>query len=89
MADDIGLHKIGNPNKDIGAVTLHLYTPPFSVCKVWSHSGEGQYSKHEEGKVGYFSVYGHRSPHLEGKPGLHAKLMEEIRTPFVEEGSHI
>jgi cysteine dioxygenase len=34
MSDDIGLHKIGNPNKDIGAVTLHLYTPPFSVCKV-------------------------------------------------------
>jgi cysteine dioxygenase len=34
MNDDIGLHKIGNPNKDLGSVTLHLYTPPFGSCKV-------------------------------------------------------
>ena len=44
--------------------------------------GEGQLPNHEEGKVGYFSVYGHRSPHLEGKPGLHAKLMDQIRQPY-------
>ena len=34
MNDSIGLHKIGNPNKDTGSVSLHLYTPPFSSCKV-------------------------------------------------------
>ncbi len=34
MNDDLGLHKIGNPNKDLGSVTLHLYTPPFGSCKV-------------------------------------------------------
>ncbi len=34
MSDHIGLHKIGNPNRDIPAVTLHLYTPPFQSCKV-------------------------------------------------------
>lgn len=34
MDDFVGLHKIGNPSKDVGAVTLHLYTPPYSLCKV-------------------------------------------------------
>ncbi len=34
MSDDLGLHKIANPNKDMPAVTLHLYTPPFGSCKV-------------------------------------------------------
>ncbi|PQE16766.1 Cysteine dioxygenase protein [Rutstroemia sp. NJR-2017a BBW] len=28
MADDLGLHKISNPNVDDVAVSLHLYTPP-------------------------------------------------------------
>lgn len=28
--------------------------------------------------MGYFSVQGHRSPHLEGRPGTHSKVMAEI-----------
>ncbi len=97
MNDDLGLHKISNANKDVPAVTLHLYTPPFGSCKVcpmsclqlvflspfppqiWSDQGEGQLSKFEEGKIGFFSVYGHRTPHLEGKPGIQSKLMADIR----------
>jgi len=34
MDDYIGFHKITNPLHDMGAVSLHLYTPPFSTCKV-------------------------------------------------------
>jgi cysteine dioxygenase len=34
MNDELGLHKIGNASSEIGAVSLHLYTPPFSTCKV-------------------------------------------------------
>lgn len=34
MADDIGLHKIGNPHPTEGAMSLHLYVPPFRQCKV-------------------------------------------------------
>ena len=34
MNDEIGLHKIGNASRELGAVSLHLYTPPFSSCKV-------------------------------------------------------
>lgn len=36
MNDNIGLHKIGNPSDSVGAVSLHLYTPPFPSCKVRS-----------------------------------------------------
>ena len=34
MDDSLGYHKIGNPYKDTGAVSLHLYTPPYHSCKV-------------------------------------------------------
>ena len=37
MSDDIGLHKIGNPNPTEGAMSLHLYVPPFQKCKVLSY----------------------------------------------------
>jgi cysteine dioxygenase len=36
MSDDIGLHKIGNPHPTEGAMSLHLYVPPFRKCKVCS-----------------------------------------------------
>lgn len=38
MDNLIGLHKIGNPDSHIGAITLHLYTPPYSKSKVSSSS---------------------------------------------------
>jgi len=28
------LHSISNPSRDVGSVTLHVYTPPFSSCKI-------------------------------------------------------
>ncbi len=34
MSDELGLHKISNGSSDTGAVSLHLYTPPFNSCKV-------------------------------------------------------
>lgn len=86
MTDNLGLHKITNPNANVGAVTLHLYTPPFQSCKVWSHEGQGELSKSEIGLVGFFSVCGLRTPNLEGKPGVYAKLMNDIqrRRPLTE-----
>jgi cysteine dioxygenase len=65
MHDSIGLHKIGNPCKDIGSVTLHLYTPPFKSCRVWSEAGS--LSSGLVVKPCYFSVSGHRSPNVDGK----------------------
>lgn len=60
MHDTLGYHKIGNPSKNTGAVTLHLYTPPFKSCRVWSDIGP--ISTGKEAKPGYYSVYGHRAP---------------------------
>jgi cysteine dioxygenase len=37
MSDELGLHKIGNPSELKGAVSLHLYVPPFDTCKVTEH----------------------------------------------------
>lgn len=78
MCDDMGLHKVGNACTQVGAVTLHLYTPPFKECKVWSSAGVGKLSTAELGVVGFFSIYGLRTPNLEGKPGKHAKLLQEL-----------
>jgi len=35
MHDSIGLHKIGNPDMNIDAITIHLYAPPFNKCNLW------------------------------------------------------
>eukprot|EP01041_Mallomonas_annulata_P006495 gene6495-13107_t len=35
MDDYLGYHKIDNPSSDRGAVTLHIYTPPYTECKTW------------------------------------------------------
>jgi cysteine dioxygenase len=59
MSDDLGLHKIGNPNKDSGSVSLHLYTPPFLTCKVWS-GPESPLNEFDIGTIGFFSVMGLR-----------------------------
>lgn len=78
MSDDIGLHKIENPCCHTGAVTLHLYTPPYRSCKVWSNAGAGELAKSEVGLVGFFSMYGRRTPQYEGKPGVHARMLLEL-----------
>lgn len=78
MSDNLGLHKIGNPNPNVGSVTLHLYTPPFQSCKVWSHEGKGELSNSEVGLIGFFSVCGLRTPNLEGKPGAYARMLLDI-----------
>jgi cysteine dioxygenase len=78
MSDDLGLHKVENPCSHTGAVTLHLYTPPFRSCKVWSQAGVGELAKSEVGVVGFFSMYGRRTPNSEGKPGAHAKVLLEL-----------
>jgi len=78
MNDDLGLHKIGNPLRDTPSTSLHLYVPPFKSCLTWASAGKGKRGEAEEGKIGYFSAFGIRSPHLEGKPGLRVRLLEEI-----------
>ncbi|XP_061167278.1 cysteine dioxygenase type 1-like [Saccostrea echinata] len=33
ITDEDGLHRVGNKSHVDGAVTLHLYSPPFSTCR--------------------------------------------------------
>lgn len=77
MDDYIGYHKITNPQKDMGCVSMHVYTPPFSQCKTWSKEGDAD--QFEVAKMGYYSVWGHRSPEQEGRPGRNSRLLHEIR----------
>ncbi|KAJ2025709.1 hypothetical protein IWW57_003289 [Coemansia sp. S610] len=38
MHDKIGLHRIGNPSLTARAVSLHLYSPPYNMCKTFDES---------------------------------------------------
>ncbi|KAJ1895740.1 hypothetical protein LPJ66_004406 [Kickxella alabastrina] len=38
MHDNIGLHRIGNPSNTQKAVSLHLYSPPYNMCKTFNES---------------------------------------------------
>eukprot|EP01031_Cornospumella_fuschlensis_P037198 gene37198-45152_t len=58
MDDSLGLHKIGNPDSRINAVTLHIYTPPYKSCKVWTDTG---LTEPLEGRMFHFSEMGTRT----------------------------
>ena len=34
MSDELGLHRVENTSHSDGAVSLHLYSPPFASCQV-------------------------------------------------------
>ncbi|KAJ1725231.1 hypothetical protein LPJ53_000560 [Coemansia erecta] len=38
MHDNIGLHRIGNPSTKHKAVSLHLYSPPYNMCKTFNEN---------------------------------------------------
>ncbi|KAI7854714.1 RmlC-like cupin domain-containing protein [Circinella umbellata] len=55
--DKIGLHRISNPDSDRGAVSLHLYTPPYQVCKTFEeNTGRSRMG----GKCTFYSIGGNR-----------------------------
>ena len=60
MSDTLGrLHKISNPDPHAGSVTLHLYTPSFTKCRVWLD--ETGAAPSEERTMGLFSVNGRKT----------------------------
>jgi cysteine dioxygenase len=57
MLDKIGLHRISNPSKERGAVSLHLYTPPYKMCKTFEeNTGRARSS----GICSFYSIGGNR-----------------------------
>jgi cysteine dioxygenase len=79
MTDDVGLHKIYNPNATLPAISLHLYYPPFQVCTVWPEAPDGTVKKGEQVKIGTFSFRGIRTPQSEGRMSSHGQVMQELQ----------
>ncbi|XP_061381364.1 cysteine dioxygenase isoform X3 [Danaus plexippus] len=52
--DALGLHRMENPSHVDGAVSLHLYCPPFNSCRVF----DSRTGKPTEVKVTFWSMYG-------------------------------
>lgn len=85
--EDIGFHSVGNPSKDLGAVTLHLYTPPFSSCRCWCDSANlNVESAKVVSALGFYSVCGVVAPPSPSSIALPAhvdgirRCCEELRT---------
>jgi len=58
MDDSLGLHKVGNPDEHVDAITMHLYSPPFEKCRVWFDPTDA--SKSSVAVSTYFSEFGER-----------------------------
>lgn len=59
IIDKIGLHRISNPSAEKGAVSLHLYTPPYQMCKTFEeNTGKARSS----GICSFYSIGGQRIP---------------------------
>lgn len=56
--DYMGYHKIGCASDDEPAITLHLYSPPYSSCKIWPDPSN--YDKAEVVSMKYDSLIGVR-----------------------------
>lgn len=52
--DSLGYHKLGNDSHSQISMTLHLYSPPFELCRSWSDPKDSSYRT----KVGYYSANG-------------------------------
>ncbi|XP_075988554.1 cysteine dioxygenase type 1 [Anticarsia gemmatalis] len=52
--DALGLHRVENPSHVDGAVSLHLYCPPFDSCRIF----DARTGKPTEVKVTFWSMYG-------------------------------
>lgn len=54
--DSLGLHRVENPSAVNPAISLHLYSPPFSSCSVFNK----QTGQKTECKVTFWSKYGEK-----------------------------
>lgn len=58
ISDSIGLHRIENNSHSNKAVSLHLYSPPFSECRCFDQ----RTSHPTTAKMTFWSKYGKRTP---------------------------
>ncbi|KAF9168038.1 hypothetical protein DFQ26_001741 [Actinomortierella ambigua] len=78
MHDQIGLHRVANPLSSTGSVSLHLYTPPYEMCKTFN---ERSSKARSSGKCVFFSSKGQK---LESRPSaayLQCSLTQDANAP--------
>lgn len=59
--DTLGLHRVENPSHSDGAVSLHLYCPPYNSCSIFNQKT----GKQSKCKVEFYSKYGQRQRFME------------------------
>ncbi|KAJ3101257.1 hypothetical protein HDU97_001554 [Phlyctochytrium planicorne] len=59
--DKIGLHRVSNPSSNRGAISLHLYCPPYDACKTFCESTS---TARGSGKCLFFSERGKIVNHI-------------------------
>ncbi|KAJ3218730.1 Cysteine dioxygenase [Dinochytrium kinnereticum] len=59
--DKIGLHRVSNPSPSVGAVSLHLYCPPYDNCKTFCESTS---TSRGSGKCLFYSEHGRIVKHI-------------------------
>lgn len=58
MDDSLGLHKVGNPNLTVDAISMHLYSPPYEKCRVWFDTEDAD--KSSVSVANYYTEYGEK-----------------------------
>lgn len=56
QTDTLGLHRVENPSHSDGAVSLHLYCPPYNTCSIFNQKT----GKQSKCTVKFYSKYGQR-----------------------------
>lgn len=76
MSDQLGLHRVSNPLKSIGAgsLSLHLYTPPYETCKTFNEKSS---MARASGKCVFFSERGERLQSCPSAAYLDCSLTED------------
>ncbi|VDL70211.1 unnamed protein product [Nippostrongylus brasiliensis] len=65
MSDKLGLHRMENPSHADGAVSLHLYIPPYEACNAFDE----RTGKKTRCQVTFFTKYGMKVDYKDCKTG--------------------
>ncbi|PAV60545.1 hypothetical protein WR25_18126 [Diploscapter pachys] len=74
MSDKLGLHRMENPSHSDGAVSLHLYIPPYDHCNAFSE----RTGHKTQCQVTFYSKYGQLIDYRGSKEG---RIVEQAPAP--------
>ncbi|KAG0232455.1 hypothetical protein BGW42_008173 [Actinomortierella wolfii] len=78
MHDKIGLHRVANPLSHKGSVSLHLYTPPYDMCKTFN---ERSSKARSSGKCVFYSARGKKLESCPSAAYLQCSLTQDAKSP--------